>query len=70
MNEIVVYEKTDGGVAILYPAPDCGLTLHEIIAKDVPLNARYKILQRSDIPTDRTYRNAWVMDFTDAEVNA
>jgi hypothetical protein len=69
MDKVVVYENQDGGIALLYPAPNCGLTLQQIIAKDVPSGAKYKILQRSDIPTDRTYRDAWVMDFSDAEVN-
>lgn len=69
MDEVVVYEKQDGGIALLYPAPNCGLTLKQIISKDVPSGAKYKILQRSDIPTDRTYRDAWVMDFSGAEVN-
>lgn len=69
MDTVVAYEKEDGGVALLYPAPDCGLTLDQIIAKDIPQGTRYKRLLRSDIPSDRTYRNAWTMDFSDAEVN-
>jgi hypothetical protein len=41
------------------PIPDCGLTLEEIIAKDVPPGVPYKIIDAADIPTDRTFRNAW-----------
>lgn len=69
MDEVVAFELGDSGVGLLYPVPDCGLTLAEIIAKDVPQGARYRVISRSDVPTDRSYRNAWVMDFTGAEVN-
>ena len=59
MNQRVIYPTPDGGVAILMPIPDCGLTLDEIIAKDVPPGVPYKIIDAADIPTDRTFRNAW-----------
>jgi hypothetical protein len=59
MNQRVIYPTPDGGVAILTPIADCGLTLDEIIAKDVPLGVPYKIIDAADIPADRTFRNAW-----------
>lgn len=59
MNQRVIYPTPDGGVAILIPIADCGLTLEEIIAKDVPLGVPYKIIDAADIPADRTFRNAW-----------
>lgn len=59
MSQRVIYPTPDGGVAILMPIPDCGLTLDEIIAKDVPPGVPYKIIDAADIPTDRTFRNAW-----------
>lgn len=59
MNQRVIYPTPDGGVAILVPIPDCGLTLDEIIAKDVPPGVPYKIIDAADVPTDRTFRNAW-----------
>lgn len=54
----VVFEK-DGGVAFLIPAPECPLTLEEIIAKDVPQGATATVVHMDDMPTDRTFRNAW-----------
>jgi hypothetical protein len=57
MNQRIIY-PTDDGVAIIVPA-DCGLTIEEIVAKDVPAGKPYKIVDVSDIPTDRTFRNAW-----------
>jgi hypothetical protein len=59
MNQRIIYPTDDGGVAIIIPAPECGLTIEEIAQKDVPEGKPYKIVDVSDIPTDRTFRNAW-----------
>ena len=73
MNQRIIYPTDDGGVAVIIPAPDCGLTIEEIAAKDVPpivvhgpegsvassTPRPYKIVDVSDIPEDRTFRNAW-----------
>jgi len=58
MNQRIIYPTDDGGVAIIIPA-DCGLTIEELAAKDVPEGKPYKIVDVADIPTDRTFRNAW-----------
>jgi hypothetical protein len=59
MNQRIIYPTDDGGVAIIIPAADCGLTIEEIAAKDVPQGKAYNIVDVSDIPEDRTFRNAW-----------
>ena len=59
MNQRIIYPTPDGGVAIIVPAPDCGLSIEEIAAKDVPAGIEYKIIDTADVPTDRTFRNAW-----------
>jgi hypothetical protein len=59
MNQRIIYPTDNGGVAIIIPAPDCGLTIEQIAAKDVPAGKEYKIVDVEDIPTDRTFRNAW-----------
>ena len=59
MNQRIIYPTDDGGVVVLMPAPECGLTIEEIAAKDVPAGKPYKIVDVADIPTDRTFRNAW-----------
>lgn len=55
----IIYPTDDGGVAIIVPAPECGLTIEEIAAKDVPEGKEYKIIDTADVPSDRTFRNAW-----------
>jgi hypothetical protein len=62
MDKRIIYQTEDGGVAIIVPSPDCGLTIEQIAAKDVPAGKAYKIVDVADIPTDRTFRNAWEME--------
>lgn len=59
MNQRIIYPTDDGGVAVIVPAPECGLTIEEIAAKDVPAGKPFKIVEDSEIPADRTFRNAW-----------
>jgi hypothetical protein len=66
--KLIIYPNDNGGICILTPAPDCGLSIEQIAAKDVPAGKPYKIVDAADIPTDREFRNAWVADFTDAKV--
>lgn len=55
----IIYPTSDGGVSVIVPAPDCGLTIEEIARKDVPFGKPFKIVDAADLPSDRTFRNAW-----------
>jgi len=59
MTKRIIYQTDDGGVAVIIPTVECGLTIEQIADKDVPTGKPYKIVDVSDIPTDRTFRNAW-----------
>jgi len=61
MDKIIIYKKKDGGVAILVPTQEYleTHTIEQLALKDVPANTPYKIVDVSEIPTDRTFRNAW-----------
>jgi hypothetical protein len=59
MNQRIIYPTDDNGVAVIIPAIECGMTIEEIAAKDVPQGTPYKIVDVADIPSDRTFRNAW-----------
>ena len=59
MTSRIIYPTDDGGVAVIIPAAECGLSIEEIAAKDVPAGKPYKIVDVSDIPEDRTFRAAW-----------
>jgi hypothetical protein len=58
MNQRIIYPTDDGGVAVIVPA-DCGLTIEQIAAKDVPAGKPYEIVDVADIPSERTFRGAW-----------
>jgi len=64
MDQRIIYQNDTGGVAVLIPA-DCGLTIEQIAAKDVPTGKAYKIVDVSDVPTDREWRNEWTVDEAD-----
>ena len=60
MNQRILYETDEGGVAVIVPA-DCGLTIEEIAIKDVPAGKAFKIVDVSEIPSERLFRSAWEM---------
>jgi hypothetical protein len=55
MNKII-YPTPEGGVAVIIPAESVELAL-----KDVPEGVPYEIVDEADIPSDRTFRGAWVL---------
>jgi hypothetical protein len=65
MNQRIIYPTDDGGVAVIIPADECGLTIEEIAAKDVPAGKPYEIVDVSEIPSDRTFRDAWTVNEAD-----
>ena len=58
-DKIIVYIQDNGIVAIVIPSDDCGLTVEEIQAKDVPDGKTSYIIDATDVPSDRSFRNAW-----------
>jgi len=62
--KVIIYRQDNGAVAVVIPC-DCGLTIEQIAAKDVPTGKPYKIVNASDIPSDRTQREAWTVDEAD-----
>ena len=55
-NKRVIYSTAEGGLAIVVPAP--GATLEQVL-KAVPAGVAYEIVSVDDVPSDRTFRNAW-----------
>jgi hypothetical protein len=67
MNQRIIFPTDDGGVAVIVPSPNClkEHTIEEIAAKDVPAGKPYKIVGVADIPSDRTFRDAWTVNEAD-----
>ena len=57
----IIYPTDDGGVAVIIPAPEFleTHTIEELAAKDVPDGKAYQIIDEADVPSNRTFRNAW-----------
>tara|TARA_R100000734_G_C3302447_1_gene92974 strand:+ start:193 stop:393 length:201 start_codon:yes stop_codon:yes gene_type:complete len=55
----IVYIEDDGSVSVICPSDNTSLTLEEIQAKDVPTGKTSYIVDKSEVPTDRSFRNAW-----------
>ena len=67
MNQRIIFQNDEGGVSVIVPSPNClqEHTIEEIAAKDVPAGKSYKIVSVDDIPSDRTFRNAWTINEAD-----
>ena len=65
MTKRIIFQNDAGGVSIIVPAPNSGLTVEQIAAKDVPTGKPYKIVDEADIPTDRANREGWTVDAAD-----
>ena len=64
MNQRIIYPTDEGGVAVIIPSPEY-LSIHtieELAAKDVPAGKPFQIVNVEDIPSDRTFRNAWTYE--------
>lgn len=66
MNRII-YKTDEGGIAVMTPSDNALVkhTIQQIAEKDVPAGKPYKIVSVDDIPSDRTFRNAWEVDEAD-----
>jgi hypothetical protein len=52
MTQVIIYPNDNGGVAVMAPAMECGLTIEQIAAKDVPHGKPYQIVDASELPQE------------------
>lgn len=64
MPKRIIYPDNDGGISVIIPAIESKLTVEEIAVKDVPTGKPYKIIDSAEVPSDRTFREAWEADFS------
>ncbi len=67
MNQSIIYPQDNNSIALITPAPECGLSITEIARKDVPIGKPYLILNNSDISNDHEFFNAWEADFSNPD---
>ena len=63
MNKRIIYPN-EIGIAVITPTGV--LSVEETAKKSVPTGVKYKIIDVSDLPSDRDFRNAWEYDFTNS----
>ena len=63
MSQIIIFPN-ETGIAVITPTGE--LSVEETALKDVPTDVKYKIIDASDLPTERDFRNAWEYDFTES----
>ena len=61
--QLIIYPH-ETGIAVVHPTGES--PLEETILKCVPSGVKYKIIDSSDLPPDRDFRNAWEYDFTES----
>jgi hypothetical protein len=61
----IIYKTPENTVSVLISSPNWSGTIEELAQKDVPTGLKYKIVEDSVIPSDRTFRNAWEVDEAD-----
>jgi len=55
----IIYKTSENTVSVIAQSHNWSGTLEELAQKDVPTGLKYKIVEDSDIPSDRSFRNAW-----------
>lgn len=70
----IIYSQDNGIAAVIIPCgegseinPATGkfYTIDEIAAKDVPTGKKYKKVEDSELPANKNFRDAWVVDEKD-----
>ena len=54
-----IYDNDEGGISIVIPVDNTNLTLEQIKNKTCPSGKKVYTVDKSAIPTDRSFRNAW-----------
>jgi len=55
----IIYTDDEGNVCVVVPTDNCGLTVEQIRDKDVPSGKTATIVDKSEVPSDRSFRNSW-----------
>lgn len=65
MNKVIIYPNPQTGhLALIAPVSDCGISLEEIAKKDVPAGLPYLFVDKSELPVEHEFFEAWEADFT------
>ena len=57
MNKRIVYTSPEGVLVIVIPSGE--VPIESVIEKDVPVGCTARVIDADEIPSDRSFRNAW-----------
>lgn len=63
----IVFETVDGGVGLMQPVLEPGLTAMDVAQKDVPVGKRFLLLSGEELPSAPVYHPAWEVDFSEPD---
>jgi len=55
-QRILITNNNGASIGVVVPANN---VTAEFCVKDVPVGSKYKIVATADVPSDRTFRDAW-----------
>ena len=58
----IIFKTPENTVSVLMKSLEWTGTMDELAKKCVPTGLKYKIVEDSDLPPDRSFRNAWEVD--------
>jgi hypothetical protein len=62
MEKRILHSNPDNTISIVIPSND--MSAEDVAKKDIPAGTPYWIVDVSEIPSDREFRNAWELDFS------
>lgn len=67
MNKVIIYTNPVGQLCIVIPAK--GSKVEDLLKKDVPKGCKGRVVDREELPEDRTFRSAWVDKGSDLPIS-
>lgn len=61
MDKRIIFSNANGVAAVIIPTKETKKTIEEIAAQRVPANVEFKIVDKAVVPSDRSYRGAWIV---------
>ena len=63
--QVIIYPNDDT-ICVVIPASD-NIIVDDVAKRDVPIGVPYLIIDSSELPSDRYFRDAWEADFTNPD---
>ena len=59
MAKVIIYQNSEGIASIVYPL-NPNKSIEDVAKRTVPDGTAYEIVEDSQLPSDKTFRDAWV----------